>query len=571
MRRFVMVLWVVALAAACDSSDGGSADIGTTPDTSAEDVVAGEDVPGVTDTTPDVAPDIPMDVAVAEDTTDTAGEDTVDVTEIPFEYPARALPFEFARPADGEPIPAADVTAFTEQVTGLWKKVGWFRWLLRTSTGMDASTGMEDYLAWYNDVVAVKAGDTVTFKQVGLDHNMWIPGSKVFSEVLNGYLLTGDWTMGKLTEQYCKGLTASVKGFVWGEDDPAPYLMARAIFPHDHTFTLDAENWQDDGRTKVVEFHEAYRDEDGWNAQSFAWPENPTWGSIWITNMRSKDDVCAIVRTTAFLPYAVEDAPDEYVRTACQETLDTMRGFNKDIVDHNYYIRTKDREGNAYAFDHEDLGNYVAYIGLDERNECPARLASDLIAYGERLTNDCGSGTGSLYDMFASQAHYYNYPIVWNYHMAALGNALVYGQNEDAWNLLVGLAERMDAYMDPESSEPGAEHHAWRRDMAVLLVQAASMGLPLTAREARHVQTHWTQAVAEFKDWPRWDLWDESVEDGQYGTGDGFRPRCSDDGIAVEALTMFMEYCNSPFRNPAGAQFVDCDIIADLDRWGTLE
>jgi len=414
----------------------------------------------------------------------------------------------------------------------------------------------------------VKAGDTVTFEHRGGEHNMWIPGSKILASVAGAYLLTGDWEWGKLTEQYCKGLSAVVKGFVWDADDPAPYLMARAVFPMDHGFTLGDDAWRDDGRKKAVVFSTMYKVEQGWNAHTFAWPHNPTWGAMYVTNMRSKDDVCAISRTTTWLPYVVADAPDASVHDACAETWALMQGFHKDIVDSGYYIRTKDADGRARLVTEQDLGNYIQYTPLGETNECTARLATDLIAYGERLTNDCGDGWNTVYERFAVQTHYYNYPIVWDYHMAALGNALAHARADLALPLLEGMAKRMDDYLAPDTKQPGATHSDWGRDMAVLLVKAASMGLPLTAREARHVQQYWLGAVDELRAFPNWDLWDAGVADGEYGSGGGVRPRVSPTGVDVEGFAMLFEYCASPFQNPAGAPFVDCARLADMSRWG---
>ena len=561
----VWALTVALMVGGCGSTAEVHAGGVGGPDASGavEDATAGDD-PDTSEGTPDAAPG-PDDAADAADAADSAGDADADAG--PVGLP-RALAFEFTRPADGDPIPAEEVTAFTKRITGVWKQVGWFRWILRTSMGVDASVNEVDYLAWHNDILATKAGDTVTFQEKGQEHNMWIPSSTILSQAVNGYLATGEWTHAKAAEQYCKGLSAVVKGFRWGTDDPAPYLMARAVFPMDQTFAMDAERWQDDGRKKAVEFHEAYHDSDGWNAQSFAWPESPDWGSIWVTNMRSKDDIRAIVRTTVFLHYVVEDAPDEWVREACAETLELMVGFNKDIVDHGYYLRTKGPDGVAYSFDHQDLGNYIQYAEIDEGNECPARLATDLIAYGEPLTNDCGSGFGSLFDQFAPAANYYNYPIVWDYHMAALGEALVHRYDDAALALLGGMAERMDAYLAPDTEEPGATNGHWDRDMAMLLVQAAAMGLPLTAAEARRVHTAWSAAADEFEVWPRWDLWDESVPDGDYGGGGGYRPSSPAEATEVVHFALFLETCNSPFLNPAGAAFIDCDVVRDPSQWG---
>jgi hypothetical protein len=505
----------------------------------------------------------------AAETVAEAGPETVEV-----QWPARSMPLEFTRPADGEPIPAAEVTEFTKKVTGLWKKIGYARWLLRTSIGVDPSTGKEPFLAWYNDVSAVKAGDLVTIWQHGGEHNMWIPGSKVLAEVLGGCVLTSDWEWCKAAEQYCKGLTAVVKGFVWDEDDPAPYLMARAILPMDQEFSLDADYWHDDGRRKAVTYHDSWKVEDGWNAHTFPWPHNPTWGEMYVTNMRSKDDVRAITRTTAWLPYVVADVQDEATRAACQETWDTMLGFHKDIVDSDYFIRTKGADGVAYAFTHQDLGNYAQYVVVHPQNECAARLATDLIAYGHPGTleykgkqydnSDCGTGWKTAYEGFAEVTHYYNYPICWDYHMAAIAQTLEYGLVDLARPLLEGMAARMTEYLKPDTKEPGATHQDWQRDMALLLVQAAATGLPLTASEARHVQKHWLQAIQDYQDWPYWDLWDAGVPDGEYGV----RPGASEGGIEVESLAMFMEYCMSPFQNPAGAAFVDCAVVRDMNQWG---
>ena len=552
MRILFAVLVGMLWLASC-SSDSSDKTADAVPDLAVEESRG-------TDLVQEIAQEVADDV-VAEVTPDIAPE----VVE---EFPPRGLPFEFKRTDKGDPVPGEETTAFTKKVTAVWEKAGWARWLLRTSTGVDPSTGKEDYLAWYNDVQAVKEGDTVTFRQTGGDHNMWISGSKILTQAMGGCSLTGDWEMCKLAQQYCKGLTASVKGFVWDENDPAKFLMARAVFPMDQEFTLDEQTWQDDGRKKNVVFSTMYKEEHGWNAHTFEWPHNPTWGYMYVTNMRSKDDVCAITRTTTFLAYMVADAPYDWVADACQETLETMQGFNKDIVDFDYNIRTKGQDGAAYIDTEQDLGSYNWYTALDPLNECTARLATDLIAYGEPLTNDCETGFGSVYEDIAVSGHYYNYPIVWGYHMAALGHALMYRHVDIAWNLLYGMTLRMDDYLDPSTDQPGASNGHWNRDMAVLLVQAASVGLPLTSKEVRLVQKHFTQAVTGWETFANWDLWSPDVPDGEYSAGSGFRPPSTDEGIHRDSIAIFLEYCNSPFKNPDGRQFVDCDVVADMTNWG---
>ena len=35
----------------------------------------------------------------------------------------------------------------------------------------------------------------------------------------------------------------------------------------------------------------------------------------------------------------------------------------------------------------------------------------------------------------------------------------------------------------------------------------------------------------------------------------------------IEDMALLFEYCWSPFRNPAGVEFVDCDILSDPSQW----
>jgi len=83
---------------------------------------------------------------------------------------------------------------------------------------------------------------------------------------------------------------------------------------------------------------------------------------------------------------------------------------------------------------------------------------------------------------------------------------------------------------------------------------------------------------ADYPAWPNWDLWDASVPDGTYGGWTNwdwwvsgrdpaeqgltrYRPVTSTDAVPVQWFATLVEYCASPFRNPAGAAFVDCDRL----------
>ena len=221
MRRLLVLLAVFGMIACSDPADpkddlGDLDNVGDQGDVQDVDDVNGEDV-DFDDGAPDLDPDADVSDADTELTEDVTPDEDVTTDEgvinqepdfeaLEREHPVdgklpRELPFAFVRPPVGEPIDQAEITEFTKTIAAAYKEIGFFRWLLRTSTGVDHTTGKDDFLAWYNDTIAVKSGDTVTFEQRGGEHNMWIPGGVVLTSVLNGYLHTGDWEMARLTEQ----------------------------------------------------------------------------------------------------------------------------------------------------------------------------------------------------------------------------------------------------------------------------------------------------------------------------------------------------------------------------------
>ena len=467
----------------------------------------------------------------------------------------RSLPFELGRTSLGEPVPDADRVSFSQRLSAFWLQTTYFEWIESVSHGMHKDTGMPDYLVWWQDIEADGAGDTVTFQSAsGGAHNIFIPTPKILSQAASGYLLTGDPAMGRLVEQYSKGIVSAFTGMMWDENDPNPFLMARNIVTHAHTYTLA------DGRKKAVRYDRWYDTYEEWNAQRIHFPHNPTYGDIYVTNMRSKDDVPHIFSAATYLEYIVEDAPDGPPREAAAEALRYLKGFAKDIVDSGYRIRTKDAAGQAYVPD-QDLASFVTYESLIPDGECNAKLSAALLGYGDSRGNDCRRGGSPEYEAFATATHYFNYAIVQHFHVSAVLGSLMSGENDKARRLLAGLIDRMERYADPDSGEPGRTETRWAGDLAVLLVQAAAAGYPLTHDEVRHVHAEYAKALALYEAFPHWNLWDSSHPDGLYEKRGGYRPDDRPHDIADYEMATFLMYCFSPFRNPAGAPLVDCDAL----------
>jgi hypothetical protein len=472
------------------------------------------------------------------------------------------LPFVLTRPAAGTPLSDAEITAFTKKITGFYKEVEFFEWLDWHAHGVDPShdPGIRDYGLYWQDTRAVKAGDTITFLHTGWADNLMIRTGKVLNNTAAGYLMSGDPLLGKLTEKYSKGIVALFLGMIWGhEDPPITSIMPRTIFTINHSYQ-DAR-----GRNVAVDYTPIRYEKEDWNGHSFGNPENPYFGDIWIRNMRSKDDVPHIYRAIPMLLRVAQDGKDEHVRLAAQEAYDFLVAFCKDIVDHGYQIRTKDKNGVPYV-PTEDLASFVTYDELIPNAECDPKLTSVLFAYDEPRDIDCGNGISPTYESTATTTHYFNYAIIRYFHLTAIFSALMAREDRAAERLLKGLVERVDAIMQNDAER--ADHPEWDADAAAFLLASAAYGLPLTDEEAGFIRDHYSASVDHFTLWEHWDLYDAAIPDGEYeykpprdGVGD-------ERFIRVPAMTYILEYCYSPFRNEAGAKLVDCEVVSDPTRWG---
>jgi len=492
------------------------------------------------------------------------------------------LPFELIRPAAGQAPTTAETSAFTQKITGFWSTIDYFRWVTWHSHGLHPSydASMPDYMMWWQDTRAVKAGDTITFQHYGGADNIMIRTPKVLSQALSGFMASGDPLMREIAVGYPKGVVALFQGLVFGNEDPvAQGVTARAIFTHNHSYETT------DGRKVAVDYDPAKVEKYDWNAHTVPNPDNPYFGSIWVRNMRSKDDVPHLFRLLPLLKRVAQNTDDADVRASTELAVEYLTAFAKDIVDHGYQIRTKEN-GEVYVPEDEtggvaDLASFVKYEELSPNGECTAKLAAALIGYGQPLWNDCDDGINGPYEDLATTIHYFNYAIVRYFHLAAITNALAAGEPDTARTLLDGLVERIDAMVADDSERE--EHWEWDADVATFLLAAAASGLPLTAAEAQIVQRELSLSVDHYLSpsaWREepcqqgancWDLWDASVPDGQYD----YKPTRDDPDevlqkkyVRPEELAYLLHYCYSPWKNPAGVEPVDCDVVLDPSRWG---
>jgi hypothetical protein len=527
--------------------------------------------------------DAPTDNSVNTDTPNDSNttvdstNDASDTTGIP-DYLPTSLGFEYTREDVGTILTPEEIAAFTRKVMRFLRDVHYFDYVLYTTHGVDASTGKRDWQFWYNERFR-KEGNIVTFYHPeNLNdggHNLHIPMSKILGDVIAAYLVSGDASAALASEKLCKGMSASMLGMAHDENDPLPFLMSRNIAAFSQEFDTH------DGKRKAVDFSGWYSPYERWNCNRYQITQNPYWGELWVTNLRSKDDVPYIFRLIPNLRYVVADAPEGPVKAACTETLTLLESFAKDLVDQDYRIRTKDADGVPYSPGYTgipelddnqgDISSFTYWRDLIPESECNARRSAALIAYHAGQDEECGRGEPNAYDDISFASNGYNKKICQFFHLSHLANAIVNHDRKGAALLMDGLNERIeeDKALGPEQDKYTLED--WNRGLSVYLAQASNFGYPLTSEEVRSIHKFYGRAVDRYAEWPYWDPWDVSVPDGELG---GYRPgSCQGAGETlecwwnVEDMAQIYEHCWSPVVNPTGAKWVDCDIVRDPMKW----
>ncbi len=553
MRTWLPLVILSLVFSTCDKGGGD----GAAPD-------VGVDTPPTADTLADAALDTALDTAL-----DVAGDAWKPT---PSSFP-QELPFTVDRPAAGEPMSSAEVTAFTEKMLGFYKDTGYFDWLWWTTHGLDASHDPEmfSYKLFWQDTKSYKEGDVIRFSHTGGADNLALRTAKLLNNVCAGYLMTGDPKFGRLVEAWSKGFVALSLGLEWESEDPVvKYLQARAVFTVDHEFEMEG------GRKVKVEYGEVKKEKKyDWNASTLPNDENPHWGPIWVRTMRSKDDVPHMYRMVPMLRRVAEVGKDEEVREAAALAIEYMEGFAKDIVDQGYQIRTKE-DGVTFVPTNEDgtvkdLASFVLFDPVFPDAECSAKLTSALIAYDEPLGNDCGEADWNMWEDLAVDQHYFNLAIIRYFHVSSLANALATEEVEAAEALMQGTIKRADAYMYGDGY--GVSDWAHPSDLASWLLAAASTGMPLTDAEAKHVADWYGRSVDHYAASNVWDPWDDAVPQGEfsYKPSDWSYDDPEDTAgaktryVRLTEMSFILEYCWSPYRG--GAELLDCDLVRDPSRW----
>ena len=482
-----------------------------------------------------------------------------------------SLPFHVPREATGTALTQTEIDDTTSDIVSLWTDSDYFNWVVATSHGMapDNEWDYPDYSLWWQNTVAVKEGDVVTFRHTGGADNIMLRTARVLQYCLAGYHVSGDARLRRISLDYIKGVRALFTCMRWeNEQPPVDTIMARGFFNHNHNYTLD------DGRKVAIDYSPVKYEDIARRHDTLHNPGNPTWGDIWVRTKRSKDDLPFLFRLVPLMMRVQQDSSDKELVAEITDTLEYIRGFARDIVEHDYSIRSKDGDGKPfipmYGENKDDFACFNFYDNFWPDCECTAKLNCDLIAHPEQEAHACDTGIHEDYEAMVRAAHYWSLAIIRYFHVSAAALALIEGRNDAAESLVQGLALRASTIMsDTAEREKISE---WDADAATYLIAAAAYGLALTADEARLVARELRRTAAHYRGFAYWNLWDASVPDGEYEyipgretTGDV--PDGQTKVLRPIELAAVLEYCESPFKDPASEPFIDCSVVLDPSRW----
>ena len=113
--------------------------------------------------------------------------------------------------------------------------------------------------------------------------------------------------------------------------------------------------------------------------------------------------------------------------------------------------------------------------------ECPSKLSTALVAYGDDRGKDCGVPGRPVYEIVATTTNYFMYEMINSFHLAAvLASAKFFQSNEVIGDLIAGLSDRAHRFLNPTNPDPdetGPSSSKWNREVASFLLRAGMVGM----------------------------------------------------------------------------------------------
>lgn len=464
--------------------------------------------------------------------------------------PASRLPFSYTRPDVGTPLSQAELDSFTDTYLALLEGTRYFEFIQERVHGWPESDpqGRYWYGTWWSGVTVQKRSGRVTYfhHEVGADNN-GLRTAPILEGICYGYLLWNDPEHEHLTRKMVRGFSSWVLAMErTGVQNPT--LMTRAAY-------LDNIVSTDDGRTYTIDYSQNRPGVDNSATEYVNVPDNPHWGNIWIKNKRSKDCIGEMFRAAAQLR-SCQGCMTTDGEADMQQMYDLYAAWSRQVEDDSWGIATFDKNLSIYI-PAEDLARFVLVADA----ECAGVLALRLLGRGDPGTLDCEDGIPWPEDVAFFNNDLMksgNKQMLRSYHQAALSFALDTGHDAVALALLEGLADRLDRNMDYLDQNGVLPDNLHTEDFVTLILEAATVGVPLTSREIRWVHQQ-IGLAAQYYSSPalhnHFNVFDPGTPDGDYL----YKPNSDD--MLLNDLGLPLGTCASVWRNPASRPLLDCDRV----------
>ena len=462
--------------------------------------------------------------------------------------PPSVLPVGYVRPDVGPPLTPAEIAAATDDVIALLKGTRYFDVVDERIHGWPESepTGFW-YGTWWSGVSVTKAAGLVTYKHSadGADNN-GLRTAPFLEGACYAHLLKGQPLTAHLVRKIARGYSSWALAMKRDASDGAAPMLARAHYAHDVTA-------KDGGRTIAIDVSADLPGVDG-TSQYVHLPGNPTFGDIYIKNLRSKDDMGHVFRSMVQAS-ACTPRLDAQGQADITQMTSLYAAWSQQVQKDSWGIATLDKSAQPTM---PPISQTLAHYTLLGNIECPGPLMLSFFGSGNAGSLDCGNGISSAEQALGSQLKNGARQILRTHHEAAVNTAFLKGATGPGLSLLQGLASRVETDRGQLlGGSPPADMNP--TDIASLVLHAANAGVPLTSDEVRWLhgriklaaQTYLAPAAT-----PTYHVFDAASPDGTYAYEPG------GDGLFFGDIGVLLGQCAAPYRNTTTRTMLDCARLA---------
>jgi hypothetical protein len=458
--------------------------------------------------------------------------------------PPSVLPVGYVRPDVGPPLTPAEIAAATDDVIALLKGTRYFDFVDERAHGWPQSepTGFW-YGTWWSGVTVTKASGLVTFTHGadGADNN-GLRTAPLLEGACYAQLLWDTPLASHLVRKLARGFSSWALAMKRDPSDTAAPMLARAHYARNVIST-------DSGRTIAIDVSADLPGTDG-TSQYVHLPTNPSFGDIWIKNLRSKDDMGHVFRAM-IQAQACGPRLDAAGQADFAQMMSLYEAWSRQVEKDGWGIATLDKSAQPTM---PPVSQTLAHYTLLGNIECPGPLMMSLLGDGTPGSLDCGSGISAAEQALGSQLKNGAKQILRTHHEAAVNAAFLEGANAPGLALLQGLTTRIETdrtlLLGPN---PPADLSA--ADIASLLLHSANAGVPLTSDEVRWLHGRIRLAAQTFlapAATPTYHVFDAATPDGTYD----YEP--AGDGLSFLDVGVLLGQCAAPYRNTTTRTMLDC-------------